>query len=100
MKGGKKMEKNNEKVLKRVFMVIVGLIVVVGIASFIFWGSNPTKIVDGFDCSKHQEEIVSLCNEEQNCDVLNECMESYDENQLLVVYAINDSQINISEIKE
>lgn len=94
------MEKN-EKNLVLAFRIIVGLIVVVGIVGLVFWVYKPTHIVDGFDCSKHQKEIVSLCKDNQNCVILDKCMEYYNEYQLSqVAYALNDSQGNISEMNE
>ena len=101
---------DKQKNLVMVFRIIVGLIVVVGILALVFLMSKPFKIVDGYDCFKHQGELISLCKEKQDCAILEECMKYYDEDTVLYVEqrlnestlvevddSLNESNGNISE---
>jgi len=92
------MEKKKEqRRLKMAFLIITGMIVVVGILAFVFMSSQQYKIVDGYGCSKHQTEIISLCIDENNCDVLTQCMDYYDENEGLgIEYLPNIPRDDIS----
>ncbi len=76
---------NKQKNLVITFRIIAGMIVIVGILALVFWMSKPLNIIEGYDCSKHQEDIISLCKEKQDCAILEECMKYYDEDTLLYV---------------